>query len=121
MSYQFYTLLHIVGIVLVFMAVGALAFHGANGGSRETNQIRGLVMATHGVGVLLILVAGFGMLAKVQSMSAGLPGWLHPKLLVWVLLGAAPVILTRKPEWGKLMWVALPLLAAVAAYFGTHH
>jgi len=121
MSFQVYTLLHIIGIVLVFMALGALAFHGANGGTKETNNVRGLIMASHGVGVLLILVAGFGMLAKLQSMSAGLPGWLHPKLLVWVLIGAAPAVLVRKPEWGKAMWFVVLVLAAVAAYFGTNH
>lgn len=121
MSYEFYNLLHILGIVLVFMAVGALAFHGANGGTKETNKARGLIMASHGVGLLLIAVAGFGMLAKIGGMSGGLPGWLHPKLLIWVLIGAAPALLNRKPEWGKIMWFVLPLLAAGAAYFALNH
>jgi hypothetical protein len=120
-SYQLYNLLHILGIVLVFMALGALAFHGANGGTKDTNKVRGLVMGTHGVGLLLILVAGFGMLARTRSMAAGLPGWLHPKLLIWVLIGAAPAVLNRKPEWGKVLWFVLPLLAATAAYFAINH
>lgn len=121
MTYQLYKLLHILGIVLVFMALGAQAFHGANGGTKDTNKVRGLVLGTHGLGMLLLLVAGFGALAKLQPMSAGLPGWLHPKMLIWVLIGAAPAVLNRKPEWGKIMWVVLPLLAAGAAYFGLHH
>lgn len=121
MTFQLYTLLHILGIVLVFMALGALAFHGANGGTKDSNQSRGLVMATHGIGVLLIAVAGFGMLARLGSMSAGLPPWLHPKLLIWVLIAAAPVLIVRKPQWGKFIWIALPLLAGVAGYFGLHH
>ncbi|PRQ04228.1 hypothetical protein ENSA5_09650 [Enhygromyxa salina] len=120
-SYQLYNLLHVLGIMLVFMALGALAFHGANGGTKDSNKVRGLVMGTHGLGVLLIIVAGFGMLARTRSMAAGLPGWLHPKLLIWVLLGAAPAILNRKPEWGKLLWFLLPLLAATSAYFGINH
>jgi hypothetical protein len=120
-SYQLYNLLHILGIVLVFMALGGLALHGANGGTKDSNKSRGLVMATHGVGVLLILVAGFGMLARTRAMAGGLPGWLHPKLLIWVLIGAAPAILSRKPEWGKALWFVLPLLAATAAYFGINH
>jgi hypothetical protein len=121
MSYEFYKVLHVLGIVLVFMALGAQAFHGANGGSKDTNKVAGLVMGTHGLGLLLLLVAGFGMLAKIQSMSAGLPGWLHPKLLIWVLIGAAPVLLNRKPELGKIMWFVLPLLALGGAYFGINH
>jgi hypothetical protein len=121
MPYEIYQLLHILGIVLVFMALGAQAFHGANGGTKETNRVRGLVMATHGVGVLLLIVAGFGMVAKLKLMSGGLPGWIHPKLLIWVLIAAAPAILNRKPEWGKIAWFALPLLAIGAAYFGLNH
>ena len=117
-SYQLYNLLHILGIILVFMALGALCFHGANGGTKDSNKVRGLVMGSHGVGMLLILVAGFGMLARINQ---GMPGWLHPKLLIWVLIGAAPVILNRKPEWGKLMWGVLPLLAATSAYFAINH
>ncbi len=120
-SYQLYNLLHILGIVLVFMAIGGLAFHGANGGTKETNKARGLLAATHGVGMLMLIVAGFGMLARTQAMSAGLPGWLHPKLLIWVLVGAAPAILNRKPEWGKIMWFVYPLLAALSAYFAINH
>lgn len=121
MSYQVYNLLHVIGIVLAFMSLGALAFHGANGGDKDSNKVKGLIMASHGLGMLLLLVAGFGMLAKLGSMSNGLPGWLHPKLLVWVLVGAAPAVLTRKPEWGKAMWFVLLVLFTVAAYFGTNH
>lgn len=121
MPYEFYNLLHVLGILLLFMAFGGWAFHGISGGTKATNQHRGLLAATHGIGLVLIVVAGFGMLAKIQPMSAGLPGWLHPKLLVWVLLGAAPAILNRKPQWGKAMWFALPLLAAVSAFFAIYH
>lgn len=121
MSYQLYNLVHILGIVLVFMSLGALAFHGANGGDKQSNGVRGLIMASHGVGMLLIVVAGFGMLARLQSMAGGIPGWIHPKLLIWVLLGAAPALLNRKPSLGKIMWVVLPLLAATAAYFAINH
>jgi hypothetical protein len=120
-SYQLYNLLHILGIVLVFMALGGLAFHGANGGTKDTNKVRGLVMATHGVGLVLILIAGFGMLARTRPMGAGFPGWLHPKLLIWVLIAVAPVILNRKPAWSKPLWFVLPLLAATSAYFAINH
>ena len=120
-SYQFYNLLHIFGIVLVFMAIGALSFHGANGGTKESNKVRGMVMASHGIGVLLIIIAGFGMLARTRSMALGLPGWLHPKILIWVLIAAAPMILNRKPQWGKALWFVFPLLAATSAYFAINH
>lgn len=120
MSYAFYNLLHILGIVLVFMALGGYAFHGANGGTKEDNKARGLLAGTHGVGMLLILVAGFGMLAKIDAM-ASIPAWVYPKLLIWVVLGAAPALLNRKPEQGKVLWFVLFLLGGTAAYLGINH
>jgi hypothetical protein len=71
--------------------------------------------------VLLILVGGFGLLARTGGMANGLPGWLHPKLLIWVLVGGLPALINRKPEWGKLLWFIVPLLMLTAAYFGVYH
>ncbi len=121
MSIEFYRVLHIVGIMLVFMSLGASVLHAANGGTRDQNPSRKLVAALHGTGLLLLIVAGFGMLARLQLMSDGLPGWIHPKLLVWLLVAAAPVLITRKPGLAPLMWFVLPLLGGVAAYFGLSH
>lgn len=118
MTYEIYNVLHIFGIILVFMALGAAALHAGNGGTREDNHGRKIVASVHGVGLLVILVAGFGMLAKI---GGGLPGWLHPKLLIWLLLGAAPIIIARKPGSARAMWLVLPLLGAVAAYLGIFH
>ena len=119
MSYEFYKILHIVGIILVFMALGAALLHRGNGGTREHNPSRKLVSAQHGLGLVLILVAGFGMLAK--KFGGGLPGWVHPKLLIWLLLGAATTLLARKPGSATAMWFILALLAGVAAYLGYNH
>lgn len=123
MSYEFYKILHFVGIALLFLAFGALAGHGLNGGTRETNKARGLIVGTHGLALALILVAGFGMLAKLAGQSGGsfLPGWVHPKLLIWLLLGAALMPLQRRPALARPLWLLLPLLAAAAAYIAISH
>lgn len=118
-SYELFQTLHILGIALLFMALGALAFHGIAGGTRETNPVRGLVAATHGVGLLLLVIAGFGMLHF--KYGGAMPGWVHPKLLAWILLAAAPVLVSRKPGTGRLLWFVAPLLALLAAHFGLHH
>ena len=121
MSYEFYKVLHVVGIILVFMSLGGALLHATGGGTREQNPARKLIAALNGTGLLLIIVAGFGMLAKIQSMSAGIPSWLHPKLLIWLLIAASPALLARKPGSAKAMWFVLPLLGAAAAYFGINH
>lgn len=111
-----YQLLHVLGIIMVFMAMGALCVHAMNGGTRDSNNARALVALTHGLGLLLILVAGFGMLARLGAMSGGLPGWVWVKVLVWLLLAALIVVPYRKPEWSKALWFALPVLGVIAAY-----
>lgn len=119
MSYEFYKALHILGIALLFLSLGGLAGHALNGGTKETNKGRGLMVASHGVGLLLILVAGFGMLAKIGGNM--LPGWVHPKLLIWLLMGAALMPLQRKPALAKPLWFVLPILAMAAGYLALSH
>jgi hypothetical protein len=117
LSASAYQLLHIVGILLVFIALGGLSLHGINGGSRETNRARVLVALTHGVGLLIVLGAGFGLLARgVMRQGGGIPGWVWPKLCIWLVLAALVVVPYRKPGWSRALWFALPLLGAAAAY-----
>ena len=119
MSYEFYKALHILGIALLFLAFGGLAGHALNGGTREDNRARGLMLASHGLGLLLLLVAGFGMLAKIGGGM--FPSWVHPKLLIWLLFAAATMPLQRKSAMAKPLWFVLPLLALVAAYIALSH
>jgi uncharacterized membrane protein len=120
-SHAFYNVVHIVGIILVMSALGATAIHAVNGGSRQTNRARGLVAALHGVGVLLILIGGFGMLARLGFMhGANFPGWLWVKLAVWVTIAALLAVPYRKPSLAKPVYLALPVLGGLAAYMAIY-
>lgn len=117
MSYEFYKALHILGIALLFISLGGLAGHALNGGTKETNKGRGLMVASHGIGLLLILVAGFGMLAKLGMMSPGSwGGWVHAKITLWIALGAAVALVYRGPALARALWVVVPILAAMAGW-----
>lgn len=113
MSYEFYRLVHFVGLAAVFVALGGATLHAINGGTHETNRARGLMAATHGVGLLLVLVAGFGMLAK---HNLGMGGWVHAKLTLWVLLGALVAVPLRMPGAARALWFVLPLLLALGGW-----
>jgi hypothetical protein len=120
-SHHFYNVVHIVGIAMLAVALGALALHGANGGARDTNRARGLVAALHGLGALLVLLGGFGMLARLEHpQGSGFPGWIWGKLLIWLLLGAALVVPRRGPAASRALLVAVPLLAGVAAWLAIY-
>jgi uncharacterized membrane protein len=125
-SYQFYKVAHIVGLILVMSALGATALHAINGGTRQTNRARGLVAGLHGVGVLVILVAGFGMLARLGVMrgtqpgAGALSGWVVAKIVIWVLVAAALMIPYRRPALARPLYLLLPVLGGAAAYLAIY-
>lgn len=119
--HEFYNVVHIIGIVLVMSALGATAIHALNGGTRQTNRARGLVAALHGVGALLILVGGFGMLARLGFRHGAMfPGWLWVKLAVWVTVAALLAVPYRRPGLAKPIYLALPVLGGLAAYMAIY-
>lgn len=113
MTYQFYKVLHLVGVILAFLSLGGLVA-AARSGHTESRRIAG---ATHGIALLLILVSGFGILAK---LGLGFPPWVLIKALIWVALGGAIVLIRRRPQSATLWWWLLPLLGAAAAYLGIY-
>ena len=113
-----YRYLHVLGLFLLFLGLGAVFFHAATGGEKRI-PARPLAMITHGLGSLLVLVSGFGMLARLNL--DGMPSWIHPKLLVWVLLSLAVALPYRKPALARPAFVLLPVLGAIADWFGIFH
>lgn len=116
-SHAFYNVVHIIGIAALVAALGGMALHGASGGTRATSAARPLIAALHGLGALLILVGGFGMLARLGVMhGAGFPGWLWLKIVIWVLLAAAAALPYRRPALAVPLLVLVPVLAGIAAW-----
>ncbi|MBV9880790.1 MAG: hypothetical protein JO180_09865 [Gemmatirosa sp.] len=121
LPYTFYKVVHIIGIILLMSALGAVSIHVLNGGTRATNRARGLVAGLHGTGALLILVGGFGMLARLGFQHGAMfPGWLLVKLAVWLVLSAALMLPYRKPSLSRLVYLSLPVLGGLAAYMAIY-
>lgn len=112
MSYETYKILHLLGLTLVVLSLGGIIVHAINGGTKATNAFRKGTVITHGVGLLLLLVAGFGMLARLGIHS--FPGWVVGKILIWLALGAF-VALAYKQKIAKRLWFAVPVLVLIAA------
>jgi hypothetical protein len=107
-----YFIEHLLGLFLVFTALGGLAVHVINGGGRD-HPYRKPLAALHGIGLLMALMGGFGMQARLQ---VGWPGWLIVKIVVWLALGGLYAVLLRKPGAGRLVMGLLPILAALALF-----
>lgn len=112
LSYTVYKAIHLVGVMLTVASLAGVGIHAANGGTRAASLTRRLTTAMHGVGLLLVLVAGFGMLARLGA-SAG-AGWVLLKLLIWLILGLTVLVPYRRPQFARALFVLVPLLAATA-------
>jgi hypothetical protein len=111
MSLLAYKVLHLLAVAYLFAALGGAAWHAAHGGRRE-GAGKGATIA-HGLALVVLLVSGFGMLAK---LGVGFPGWAWAKLLLWLLLGAAGALPYRKPAWARSLFWLLPLLGGAAGW-----
>ncbi len=112
-SYEIYKIIHLIAIVLLFSGLVGLLTVQMSGGVLA-KPVRSLVFASHGLGLVLLLISGFGLAARLGLIS-GLPGWIFVKLGIWLVLGAAISLIKRKGIIGWPLFVALIALFSVAA------
>jgi hypothetical protein len=111
MNPNIYQVLHVVGILMLFLGYGALL---ARSMAAPGNvSVRKLGSITSGVGLLLILVAGFGLISKLGHSFVA--PWLIVKMVIWLALGGLIVLINRKPQLAVMLWWLLIALGAVAA------
>ena len=114
MPYSTYKLIHYFGIFLLIAALAATSMNAIRGGTRSEWPWRKALGAAHGVAAFLILLGGFGMLARLGIVQGGLPGWVIAKLVIWVTLATAIMVPKFGQQYAKALMVALPVLALSA-------
>lgn len=97
-----YKFLHLAGVIGLFTSLGATLLAGS--GKKCASML-------HGISLLLILVAGFGALAKYKMPMDQY--WWMVKVGLWLFLGAAPVLSKR-----SVMPTSVVLLLSLAAGIG---
>jgi hypothetical protein len=116
--YLVYKNIHLIGVFMILMAVGGLLLHCITGGTQE-HSWRRPVAITHGVGLLLVLLGGFGMLARI-GLSWPWPGWVTAKVIIWMLFGGLVGVIFRRPVLARSLWWVAIALAGLAAYLAGH-
>lgn len=114
-SYPIYKLIHFLGIFMLVCSLGGLVLQRVQG-QGSAPVWRRPIMLTHGLGLFLAMLGGFGMLARMGLVS-GLPGWIHAKLAIWLILGLIVLVPRFKPQLAKSVWWTSIILATLAAYF----
>lgn len=114
--YEMYKVLHLLSVMLLFLCFGGLAIYVAGGGTRAANPNRKLIAALHGTAAFLVLLGGFGLLARLGAMQGGFPLWVWIKLGVWLALGFAVLLPYRRPALARPLFLLYPVLGGVAAW-----
>lgn len=116
-SYPIYKLVHYLGIFgIVALLAASSADPLASNPSAEAKGRRRRILAAHGVLGFVILLGGFGMLARLGiTQGLSLPGWIWLKLVIWGMLGVVPFIARRAGSGTRrMLLIAVPLLATAA-------
>lgn len=117
MSYTLYKVIHYLGLFVLVAALSAgLARLSTPGVSGETpDPWARRLGAAHGIALFLVLLGGFGMLARLGvTEGLSLPGWIWAKMTIWAVLGGLLALGRRRREWGPAILAGVPLLAALA-------
>jgi hypothetical protein len=119
MPIEFYKVLHLIGLFTVILSLGGMCLHVISGGTKDYAG-RKWAALFHGLGLAIVLIAGFGLLAKEGLMQGGMPGWVTGKLIIWLILGGMPVFVYRQPKMAKLFWFLILGFTGVAAWLAIY-
>jgi uncharacterized membrane protein SirB2 len=111
MSLQYYHIIHLIAVMALFAGTGAALAAADHGATRKFGAI------LRGVALLLLLVTGFGLLAKMGIM-ASMPLWVWLKLAIWMIAALLPVFVKRKLLPGTAAALIALALGGVAAWLG---
>lgn len=115
--YETYKVLHILGVIFLFLSLGAYLMLASN----KMEKGRKLAGITHGIAALIILLGGFGLLARLEFISiSSWPLWIWIKLAIWLILAVIIVLIKKIPELRTLLWFIIPILGGIAAFMAIY-
>jgi hypothetical protein len=106
MDHTTYKIIHLVGIAALALGVGGMMADGKN---------RRAFAICQGIGLLVMLVSGFGLLAKLHL---GFPHFAIVKTVLWLVIGAMPVMLRRLKAPVFVAILASLTLVGIMAWLG---
>lgn len=118
-AYETYKVVHLIGLFLSFATLGGLALTVANGATKASSAVRGLIAKAHGVALFIVLLGGFGMLARLK-VHFPFPGWIWAKLVIWALVAGLLAVPYRRPELARPIFWLLPVLGGLAGWLAIY-
>jgi hypothetical protein len=112
LSIEFYKIVHILGIMLLFLALGGLLFPALNNISLDKKSKKPWAII-HGISLILILVGGFGLLARL-GIKGSFPLWVWLKLIIWSYFSIIVFAIVRLQKRAKWIFSAILLVSLIA-------
>jgi hypothetical protein len=84
----------------------------------KSHALRRSLLILHGVGLFLILLGGFAMLAKL-GIGWPLPLWITSKVIIWIVFSGLIAVLYKKDILNRTIWVLVPMLFLFAWYLAS--
>jgi uncharacterized membrane protein SirB2 len=109
-----YKNLHLIGVFMILVALGGFIVQQIHVTTPERVWRRSIAI-THGIGMVLALVGGFGLLAHMHIFWPW-PGWVVGKIIIWLVFGVLVALIGRTPALAKPLWWSTIALGAIAAY-----
>lgn len=119
LSYSVYKVLHLIGIFGVFTGLGALVMNACLGGDKSAKATKLFKWTIYG-SLLIVFVAGFGLMARLNMMGAGWPMWIYLKVTIWVALGGVVALIGRKTQWATGLFYAIIAMGGLAAWVANY-
>ncbi len=115
--YATYNVLHIAGVFFLLFSLSSYLIIVNSG----TDKFRKLASIMHGISLIIILVGGFGLLARLGIIHGSeWPAWVWVKLVLWLLMGAMIIFIKKFQTLSKFIWFLIPVLAIIAAYLAVY-
>lgn len=101
--------LHVAGAIGAFTALGAIL-------AGTCEKCRKAAAALHGISLVLLIGVGLHMLFAYKLNGTG--GWWHAKIVLWLILGAAPALAKRKVVPAPILLGICLATGIAATYLG---
>lgn len=114
MSYEIYKIVHLTGLVLLFSGLVSLLTLKSIGAPIE-GRARKFSFISHGLGLFLLLLGGFGLLARM-GIATSWPNWVYAKIAIWLYFGGMIALIKRRGQLGWILYLPLLLIFIMATY-----
>lgn len=109
MDHTIYKVIHLAAIISLFGALGASIYAPSN----KNGKLAGIL---HGVSLVLILVSGFGLIARIWGNEWH--WWMFAKMAIWFLLGGSYALAKKRILAENTAFAFILILGILAVILG---